>query len=252
MEQFRLDPTKETAQTACDELAPMLSAETEEEVLPAIVEIFREGEKVQIDEYGRLPYQPPPPFTKPYKIDYANIPLNTFVRLEEPFRLLKKYLSSREYEAAVIRVYEYLPILDPLMKSKAQNALSEIGSLKAARVMKTELLNCRDETQAAALIAALSAFGHKHLKELMGGLFLPITEANITRYQKDILIILAKCGDKSCVETILKVSRDGSTVADQARKTLFEIKLRDPSVELPDHWGSLPDWARVRLNEQNR
>ena len=247
MAQFRSNSTAEGAQIACDELATVLSHETEEEVLPAIVEIFRRGERFQIDEYGQIPFQSP--FLKSYEIDYANIPLATVIRLEEPFRPLKRSLSSREYEDAVIRIFKYQT------KSRALNALAEIGSLKAARVMDQELLNCKDESLANGLIAALTTFGHRqrdYLKELMRGLFLPITENRTTRYQNNVLIILARCGDKSCVETILQVSRDGSTVADQARKTLFEIKLRDPSVELPDEWGSLPDAVRARLAERNR
>jgi hypothetical protein len=130
MARFRLKPRIEAAEAACEELAALFSTGAEEEVLQATVEIFRKGERVRTDADGRLPFQSLF-ITSPSELDYADIPIKTLVRLDEPVRLLKGYLSNHEYEDAIIRVYKCAS-WGTAPHKQSLDALTELGSLKGS------------------------------------------------------------------------------------------------------------------------
>ena len=228
MEPFRLNPGERTAQEACDGLAAIGT----DDVLPAIVEIFRKGEKVRTDENGSIPFQPSF-LTPPSDLDYADIPVRTLVSVKTPFSVIKKHFSNREYEEVVFRCWRH-PAFGFVSYEELLDAMIELGSSKVSHFLQNLLLNDREGRRENALIEALSKIGANHLSDLLGNFYLPIVDNQMTRYQNNILKILSACGDRSCVETILKVARDGSTVANQARSTLRDIASRDPSIVLPD------------------
>jgi hypothetical protein len=229
---FREDP-KENEYRVCNIVEAIGTPDSSFELL---LEIFKSGRKTKVpfDEWGNLKVEQWGP-----NEDYATQPAYLLVcKIENGPSRLKKCLSRTEYEEVVARAHSWNGSDRPLLAQ----ALAEIGSKLAVLLLLSDILQTerKQETRDPA-IRALGSIGHQYLPLLIENLkFQRQNRETQTTYLRDILSVLAICGDKTCVDPIVAIARQDATIEGDARRALAAIATRDGSVKIPKAVGAQP------------
>ncbi len=202
-----------------------------------LLEIFRDGRKAKVpfDEWGNSKFD--------YE-DYASRPayLLACKIVNGPARL-KERLSRAEYEEAIARAHSWNGSHRPLLAE----ALAGIGSrLAVLRLLNDILQTGRPQEHRNPSIRALGEIGQQYLPLLIEELeFRRASDrAAQTSYLRDILSVLAICGDKTCVDPIVNVARQDATIVEDARRSLAAISARDRTLKVPEAVCAEPKLVR--------
>jgi hypothetical protein len=199
-----------------------------------LVEIFKSGRKTKppFDKWGNLEIAHFGP-----NADYATHPAYLLVcKIGNGPQRLRRSLSRTDYEEAVARAHAWSGDDRPLLAQ----ALAEIGSeLAVSRLLNDILQTQWEQERRDPAIRALGSIGHRYLPRLIEKLEFQRQDREIqTTYLRDILNVLALCGDKTCVDPIVKVARRDATIENDARRAVAAIATRDGSIKLPGAVGA--------------
>jgi hypothetical protein len=202
-----------------------------------LLEMFKDGRKAKVpfDEWGnsKLDFE-----------DYASHPAYLLAcKIANGPSRLKKHLSTTEYEEAIARAHSW----NGSDRALLAEALADVGSrLAVLRLLNDILQTGRSQEDRNPSIRALGAIGHQYLPLLIEELNFkrPPDREEQTTYLRDILSVLAICGDKTCVDPIVNTARQDATIGEEARRSIAAIGARDGTLKIPEAIGAQPTSVR--------
>jgi len=229
---FRED-RNESVHHVCNALEAIGTPDNSFELL---LEMFRttRKKKVPFDEWGNLRVESWGPDE-----DHATGPSYLLVcKIENGPNRLKKCLSSAEYEEVVARAHAWNMSDRPLLTQ----ALAEIGSkLAVLRLLHDINQTHSSQENRTPAVRALGSIGRRFLPLLIEKLESRSQDRKTqTTYLRDILSVLELCGDRTCVDAIIQVSRQDGTIEENARRATTAIAARDGSLKISEALGTQP------------
>lgn len=226
---FSKDP-KENEYNVCKILEAIGTPENSFDLL---LEIFKNGRtsKTPFDKWGNLEVD--------RFEDYASHPAYLLVcKIEHGPSRLKQCLPPTEYEEAIARAHSWNGSDRPLLAQ----LLAQVGShLAVLRLLNDILQTGRDQEVRNPAIQALGSIGHKYLPLLIEELkFRRQDRESQTTYLRDILSVLAICGDRTCIDPIVQIARQDATIEEEARRAVAAIGTLDRSAKIPETVGVQP------------